>query len=287
MGSGHELKNDYVVWSTLASILMSGLRHEMILPSFDFGHDLTMPFEDFKFEDLPCDRSESRTCVDIYLEDAPGIVGDVSDSRILDPEAYPVWKVPLDGSADGTDLYLGERPGVAKHRLVIDTGAAANFSGDLCLDRYEEEMQSVFESFGVSVNRTENPARFNGIDDTAGGVTVSGERHVPIFIAPGLDVVTYRAHVREKSKIPALLSGPSLRNAGMWIVGQRDVMLLPSKEFPHEVFYKFPLDFDGGHWGLPMDNWQGNAPSRVRIIWQELPENDDWVTGVCQTCGMT
>ena len=102
------------------------------------------------------------------------------------------------------------------HGLVLDTGAAANVTGDSVLMSYEKD---VLAPRGEAVEYIESHQEFTGIAEQ----TPQARREAWMSTYPGgIGMSWYRAHVFEESNFPSLLCTPSVRTAGMLISCRHD-----------------------------------------------------------------
>ena len=130
--------------------------------------------------------------------------------------------------------------------LYLDTGAAANLTGDKYLLRFEEV---ILIPFGKKIIKRAGQGSFSGIS----GQTMRCTEIWWIPIYPGHDggELEYEAHVIEHSELPPLLSSESMQKQGCMIDLRGCRIMVPIETEPG-AYQVWPLKYDGYHFKWPI-----------------------------------
>jgi len=128
--------------------------------------------------------------------------------------------------------------------LYLDTGAAANLSGDQYLKSYWEKVLNVH---GYTIVKRPSKGSFSGISGQPLRCTEVWE--VPIF--PGYQVgeMEYEAHVIDTSDLPPLLSSEAMQSQGCILDLKQCFILIPVEDGVYQVW---PIKFNGYHFMWPI-----------------------------------
>lgn len=159
----------------------------------------------------------------------------------------------------------------------LDTGAAANLSGDAVLLDHERRVFDVSKDSIQAIIKQPEVASFAGIDGP--GSTTWEAWSAPIFMGGGMGAGNYRASVIPGSNLPSLLCLMAMGEKESVIHCGSDSFYIPVQP-GQNVYHKLALDWDGCHYSLPIGKWgPESTPSPVHAtyfcqepVMQKMPD---------------
>jgi hypothetical protein len=153
--------------------------------------------------------------------------------------------------------------------LYLDTGAAANLSGDIYLLRFEK---MILMAAGIQIQRRPGNGSFSGISGQP--LRCKEVWITPIFPGHQAGQLEYESHIIENSDLPPLLSSEAMQKQGCILDLKLCRILIPVQEGVYQVW---PIKFNGYHFMWPIMNLNDETEpvycqfGEVRLNEQKIP----------------